>query len=1019
MAGSDTPRAAVARSRFRRRGVAASIAVILAVLGGALIAPSIAQADGPTTFSNSASIAIPAAGSAEQTGPASPYPSTITVSGLAGAVSAVQVVFHGLTHGVLNDVDAMVVSPSGQSLVVLSDIGDPTTTLAFANNATLTFDDAAAGPVPTGNVPTGTYRPTNNGAGDPFPAPAPAPSAQTTLSGAFTGIDPNGTWQLFIVDDAKGDLGSMAGGWSLVVTTEVSAVATTTAVATSGSPSATGAAVTFTATVSAAGSPVTAGTVAFTADGAPLGTAAVNAAGLAQVTTNALAEGTHAILATYSGSTGFLTSNGSVSQRVDNATVVTGSTYCNTGPLTTPLAGPAVPYPSNITVSGLTAPVSKVTVTLNGVSHSAPIDLDVMLASPVPATNLMLMSDVGGTSAVSGATIVFDDAAPGSVPTPLTSGTFRPTDDDSDSADAAFPAPAPIVSSATTLATFNGASGNGVWSLWVLDDATGDAGSISGGWCLTLATVSPTTTALTSSVNPSVVGGSVTFTATVTAGGAPVTAGSVAFADGGTPLGASVALAADGTATVTTSALTAGTHSLTATYSGTPDFATSSGSLSQVVDVTPTVTTVTSDLNPSHVGDAVTFTATVTAGGAPVTAGTVAFTDGGAPLGGSIPVDATGRATFTTSALTAGTHPVTATFSGTPVFATSSGSLSQVVDVTPTVTTVTSDLNPSHVGDAVTFTATVTAGGAPVTAGTVSFAEGGTPLATGTPLAADGTATFTTSSLTAGTHTITATYSGTPVFAAGSATLDQTVQAPLVAVAGGPYSVAEGADLSLDASGSTPGAAYAWDLNADGDFTDATGLTPTLTWTQLEELGIDDGPSTHTVALRVTAGLQVATSSASLDVTNTAPDTVVTGALTATAGVLFTIKVGADDPSSADMAALFGYTVDWGDGTPVLSVNGPADPPVSHLYTAPGTYAASLTATDKDGGTGEPLTIEVVVAPAEVPPPVVPPVVPPAVPPGLPPTGADPRGALLAAGILFLVGASMVVAARRRRPIRR
>ncbi len=210
---------------------------------------------------------------------------------MAGAVTAVQVVFHGLTHGALNDVDAMVVAPSGQNLVVLSDIGDPTTTLAFANNATLTFDDAAAGSVPTGNVPTGTYRPTNNGGGDAFPAPAPAPSAQTTLAGAFTGITPNGEWQLFIVDDNTGDVGSMAGGWSLVITTEVAAVATTTAVSTSGSPSTTGSPVTFTATVSADGSPVTSGTVSFTADGAPLGSVAVNASGVAQVTTSVLVEG--------------------------------------------------------------------------------------------------------------------------------------------------------------------------------------------------------------------------------------------------------------------------------------------------------------------------------------------------------------------------------------------------------------------------------------------------------------------------------------------------------------------------------------------------------------------------------------------------------------------------------------------------------------------------------------------------------------------------------------------------------
>ncbi len=228
-----------------------------------------------------------------------------------------------------------------------------------------------------------------------------------------------------------------------------------------------------------------------------------------------------------------------------------------------------------------------------------------------------------------------------------------------------------------------------------------------------------------------------------------------------------------------------------------------------------------------------------------------------------------------------------------------------------------------------------------------------------------------------------------------------------------------GSSLALDGSGSTPGATYEWDLNADGDFTDATGLTPTLSWTQLEALGIDDGPSTHTVSVRVTHGAHQGTDTAILDVTNTAPDTVVTGALTATAGVPFTIKVGADDPSSADMAALFTYTVDWGDGSPIESVNGPADPPVTHTYAAPGTYSASLTSTDKDGGAGDPLVIQVVADPAgPTPSPTPTPTPTPPVPP-LPPTGADSSAPALAAGLLIMVGASMIVAGRRRRTSRR
>src|SRR6478609_7805192 len=276
-----------------------ALAVVSLVAASATVGVVLAQsavADGPTTFSNSSAIAIPAAGSPNQIGTASPYPSSVNVSGMTGAVTKVTVAFNGLTHSALNVVDA------------------------------------AAGTVPSGNVPSGTYRPTNVAAGttDTLPAPAPAPSSQTTLAGAFTGINPNGAWQLFVVDDTSGDLGSMAGGWSLTITTANAALATTTTVTSSLNPSRTALPVTFTATVRAGASAVTTGTVQFADYGVDVGSpVALNGSGQATFSTSALPEGTHTIRATYSGSTGFLTSNGSVSQRVDTPTFVTGNTFCN------------------------------------------------------------------------------------------------------------------------------------------------------------------------------------------------------------------------------------------------------------------------------------------------------------------------------------------------------------------------------------------------------------------------------------------------------------------------------------------------------------------------------------------------------------------------------------------------------------------------------------------------------------------------------------------------------------------
>ena len=104
-----------------------------------------------------------------------------------------------------------------------------------------------------------------------------------------------------------------------------------------------------------------------------------------------------------------------------------------------------------------------------------------------------------------------------------------------------------------------------------------------------------------------------------------------------------------------------------------------------------------------------------------------------------------------------------------------------------------------------------------------------------------------------------------------------------------------------------------------------------------------------------------------LSVTNTAPTSVVTGSLTATVAEPFTLKVGADDPSAADMAAQFSYSVDWGDGSPLLTVVGPADPPVTHIYTTAGDYQATVTATDKDGGTGPGTQVTVSVQTADHP----------------------------------------------------
>ncbi|CAD5963917.1 Thermitase [Planktothrix agardhii] len=158
-------------------------------------------------FTNPNSITIPSSGSA------SPYPSTINVSGVSGNIANIQVSLSGLSHTWPDDVDMFLRGPGGQKVMLMSDAGD----FADLNNVNLTFSDSASGTLPDGSqITSGTYRPTDYQVGDTFPTPAPAGPYGTALS-AFNGTNPNGAWQLFVQDDTGWDSGSIAGGWSLTI----------------------------------------------------------------------------------------------------------------------------------------------------------------------------------------------------------------------------------------------------------------------------------------------------------------------------------------------------------------------------------------------------------------------------------------------------------------------------------------------------------------------------------------------------------------------------------------------------------------------------------------------------------------------------------------------------------------------------------------------------------------------------------------------------------------------------------
>ena len=167
-----------------------------------------------TSFANSSTIVI------NDDTTATPYPATIIVNGLAGQVAKATVTLTNLNHTWPSDIDALVVSPTGQKSYLMAKSGSSHT----LNNVTLTFDDSATTRLPhfyaDGPMVSGTNQPTSYAlAAPPFPpALTPAAPYATNLS-VFNGNNPNGTWSLYVIDDALGNSGAIANGWSLNLVT--------------------------------------------------------------------------------------------------------------------------------------------------------------------------------------------------------------------------------------------------------------------------------------------------------------------------------------------------------------------------------------------------------------------------------------------------------------------------------------------------------------------------------------------------------------------------------------------------------------------------------------------------------------------------------------------------------------------------------------------------------------------------------------------------------------------------------
>lgn len=240
--------------------------------------------------------------------------------------------------------------------------------------------------------------------------------------------------------------------------------------------------------------------------------------------------------------------------------------------------------------------------------------------------------------------------------------------------------------------------------------------------------------ALTSSLNPSTYGQTITLRVSLP----PDATGTVQFFDGTTALGGSLALAS-GTGAIDVSTLTAGTHSISAQYSGDSNYTAATATLSQVVNqATPgqggvAPVTIASSNNPSTYGRPIVLTSTVPA----AATGTITFMDGSTSLGAATIVNATANITLAT--LTAGSHTLTAIYSGDTNFTSAtSNPLTQSVTQSPTIAELTATPLTAPVGTTFAFSGLVdTAGFAPT--GTVTLMDGASSV---------GTMTFTAASET-------------------------------------------------------------------------------------------------------------------------------------------------------------------------------------------------------------------------------------------------------------------------------
>jgi subtilisin-like proprotein convertase family protein len=369
---------------------------LLAVLVAALVLVA-GPASAATLFSNPTPIKIPSSG---VSGSAAPYPSEIAVSGLTGPITNLAVTLYRVGHTRPAEMDILLVSPSGDNVMLMSDacgeddIEDFTWIFSQQAPRAMSSDSSDCGEI--------TYRPTNYDSADTMLLPAPAGPYGTNLD-TFNNENPNGTWKLYIYDGLGGGVGDIEGGWALSIET----------------------------------------------------------------------------------------------RPVDVAIPGSGT------------SGPASPYPATRTVSGMAGGITDVNVTIDGIWHQSPDDLDLLLVGPT-GRKVVLMSDACGPLGVNAYGWVWDDEAP--APMPEGNGTdvcgtrfHRPANHGPGDV---WPAPAPAGPYSTSLSAFDFTNPNGEWRLFVNDDMTANTGFFTNRFQLQITTdaTAPTVTSVSPANNATGVG---------------------------------------------------------------------------------------------------------------------------------------------------------------------------------------------------------------------------------------------------------------------------------------------------------------------------------------------------------------------------------------------------------------------------------------------------------------------------------------------------------------------------------